>query len=234
MNTILRIRYVTILAVLAALLAAILMFVIGAADTFEAYKVFLRMEDPGLAGDPNLDATVKVLKALDSFLFGLVLLFFAYSVFFLFVREDTSGARVRVPEWLQVQDLEHMKKTMLEVIIVLLAVLFLITGLENQYPGRAELEPRTDPGGHPGDRRRRQADEISDVESPSLERRGVGPWLSYPALSSLKPRPEDAQVRSGGGPHVRHRQRTPRAWPMPCSLPSIQSRVSTRSWWPCP
>ena len=132
MDAILSIRYVTILAVLAALLASILMFVIGAADTFEAYRVFLRLEEPGLAGDPNLDATVKVLKALDSFLFGLVLLFFAYSVFFLFVREDTSGARVRVPEWLQVQDLEQMKKTMLEVIIVLLAVLFLITALENQ------------------------------------------------------------------------------------------------------
>jgi len=131
-NTILSIRFVTILAVLAALFAAILMFVIGAVETFEAYRVFLRIEQPRLAGDPNLDATVKVLTSLDSFMFGLVLLYFAYSVFFLFIRENTSGARVNVPEWLQVQDLEQMKKTMLEVIIVLLAVLFLIVSLENQ------------------------------------------------------------------------------------------------------
>jgi hypothetical protein len=54
-------------------------------------------------------------------------------VFFLFIRRDTSGADVRIPEWFQVQDLGQMKKTMPEVIVVLLAVLFLIVGLENQY-----------------------------------------------------------------------------------------------------
>jgi uncharacterized membrane protein YqhA len=133
MRAIVDVRYVSFVAVLAALIGAVLMFLVGVSDTYNAFLVFFGFEPAQLPGGPNLEATVKVLTALDKFLFGLVLLYFAYSVFFLFIRRDTSGADVRIPEWLQVQDLGRMKKTMLEVIVVLLAVLFLIVGLENQY-----------------------------------------------------------------------------------------------------
>lgn len=133
MRAIFDLRYVSFVAVFAALLGAVLMFLVGMSDTVDAYLVFFRFEPAQLPGGPNLEATVKVLTALDKFLFGLVLLYFAYSVFFLFIRRDAGGADVRIPEWLQVQDLGQMKKTMLEVILVLLAVLFLIVGLENQY-----------------------------------------------------------------------------------------------------
>ena len=132
MNAIFGVRYVSILSVVAALFGAVLMFLVGSAETLEAGLVFLGIEQPQLARDPKLEVTVKVLTALDSFLFGLVLLYFAYSIFFLFIKQDTSGAHVPIPEWLKVQDLGQMKKTMLEVIVVLLAVLFLIVGLENQ------------------------------------------------------------------------------------------------------
>jgi uncharacterized membrane protein YqhA len=115
------------------MVGAVLMFLVGLSDTYNAYLVFFGLEPAQLPGGPNLEATVKVLTALDKFLFGLVLLYFSYSVFFLFIRRDSSGADVRIPEWFKVQDLGQMKKTMLEVIVVLLAVLFLIVGLENQY-----------------------------------------------------------------------------------------------------
>ena len=42
------------------------------------------------------------------------------------------GERIPMPDWLKVQSLAQMKKTMLEVIVVLLAVLFLKVGLETQ------------------------------------------------------------------------------------------------------
>lgn len=132
MKLFLRIRYVTILTVVAAFFGAVLMFVNGAYETLAAYRVFLGLQAPTRPVSVGLDATVKVLTSLDSFMFGLVLLYFAYSVFFLFIHQDAAKSRVRVPEWLQVQGLEQMKRTILEVIIVLLAVLFLIIGLENQ------------------------------------------------------------------------------------------------------
>jgi uncharacterized membrane protein YqhA len=141
------IRYVSFVAVLAALLGAVLMFLVGLSDTVNAYLVFFRFEPAQLPGGPSLEATVKVLTALDKFLFGLVLLYFAYSVFFLFIRRDASGSDVRIPEWLQVQNLGQMKKTMLEVIVVLLAVLFLIVGLENQYESMLNWNLVLIPGG---------------------------------------------------------------------------------------
>ena len=141
------VRYVSFVAVLAALLGALLMFLVGLSDTFDAFLVFFRFESAQLPGGPSLEATVKVLTALDKFLFGLVLLYFAYSIFFLFIRRDDSGADVRIPEWLKVQDLGQMKKTMLEVIVVLLAVLFLIVGLENQYESTLNWNLVVIPGG---------------------------------------------------------------------------------------
>jgi len=141
------IRYVSFVAVLAALLCAVLMFLVGLSDTVNAYLVFFRFEPAQLLGGPSLEATVKVLTVLDKFLFGLVLLYFAYSVFFLFIRRDASGADVRIPEWLQVQDLGQMKKILLEVIVVLLAVLFLVVGLENQYERMLNWNLALIPGG---------------------------------------------------------------------------------------
>lgn len=46
--------------------------------------------------------------------------------------EAELGENIQVPGWLQVNNLEQMKKTMLEVIVVLLAVLFIKAGLETQ------------------------------------------------------------------------------------------------------
>jgi uncharacterized membrane protein YqhA len=147
MRAIFDIRYVSFAAVLATLLGAVLMFLVGLSNTFDAFPVFFRFEAAQLADGPNLEATVKVLTALDKFLFGLVLLYRAYSVVFLFIRRDASGSDVRIPEWLQVQDLGQMKKTMLEVIVVLLAVLFLIVGLENQYKSTLNWNLVLIPGG---------------------------------------------------------------------------------------
>lgn len=130
-----RIRWMSVLAVVASLFGALLLFVLGSISTIDAFAMVLGLKEADLAGGPALEATVELLEALDRFLFGLVLVYFAYSIFFLFLArefEEDSNVRIRMPEWLQVQSLGHMKKTLLEVVVVLLAVLFLKMGLQTQ------------------------------------------------------------------------------------------------------
>ena len=129
-------RFLTILAIIGSVSGALLMFLIGSSETIIAYKVFLGFKKvDNLIGDPNLVATVKLLSALDAFLLGMILLYFSCSIYFLFIRrksEETDRSRIRIPDWLKVQSLGEMKKTLLEVIVVLLAVLFLKMGLTTQ------------------------------------------------------------------------------------------------------
>ena len=64
-----------------------------------------------------------------------MLLYFANSIYFLFLRREVEAegeAHIRMPDWLKVQSMGEMKKTLLQVIVVLLAVLFLKVGLETQ------------------------------------------------------------------------------------------------------
>jgi uncharacterized membrane protein YqhA len=129
-----RIRWMSVLAVFAALCGALLMFVLGSMTTIEAFAITLGLKAAHLAGGPALEATVKLLESLDQFLFGLVLVYFAYSVFFLFLAREYEDVdvRIRMPDWLKVESLGQMKKTVLEVVVVLLTVLFLKLGLETQ------------------------------------------------------------------------------------------------------
>ena len=69
-----------------------------------------------------------VIEALGSFLLAFVLLVFAYSTYFLFVHDEVDEERqkrIRMPAWLQVEDLDEMKQVLLRVIMVLLSVYLL-------------------------------------------------------------------------------------------------------------
>ncbi len=122
-----QVRYMTIIAVIAALAGAFLLFLIGGFHTYEAFIFSLGIEVvEGIDGRQT--AVVQIIESLDNFLLGFVLLYFAYSTYFLFVaKENTAETRdkVNMPAWLKVEDLGHMKRVVLEVILVLLAVFFL-------------------------------------------------------------------------------------------------------------
>ena len=131
METIFRTRYVSVIAVVAAAVGAVLMFVIGAVSTIDAIVTYLGgHEDKAFSTDAALAATDEVVSALDEFLLGLVLLVFAYGVYSLWVVADTEAwdeerARIRAPDWLHVTSVTDLKVKLIEVIAVLLAVLFL-------------------------------------------------------------------------------------------------------------
>ena len=118
-----RVRYMAVIAVVSALAGSLLLFLIGGYHTYEAFVAALGGHDGGASS-----AVVGIIESLDNFLLVFVLLYFAYSTYFLFVAKDVSEDerdRVDMPSWLKVEDLGHMKRVLLEVILVLLAVFFL-------------------------------------------------------------------------------------------------------------
>jgi len=121
------IHYIAIVAVVGSLFGAILMMLIGAYHVILAFGVALGIGE-GLftVGDTN-EATGLILESVDSFLLGFVLLYFAYSLYFLVTipEERRLLGQVRMPSALKVANLDEMKRTILVIIVVSLSVFLL-------------------------------------------------------------------------------------------------------------
>lgn len=126
-------RLVTLIAVVASFLGALLMFWLGLVNTFRAFATQLRKGETELPAD---DLTViHLIGALDRFLIAIVLMFFGYGIYVLFVRPEATPRQLGLPEWLHVESIGQLKQTLAEVIIVVLFVLFLRVALETFSTG---------------------------------------------------------------------------------------------------
>ena len=123
-----RIRFVSIIAVVFSAIGSLLMFVVGAQKTLKALSIYfmgdqLTTEPPP---PPHLDATdqtmIAIVESVDAFLIGIVLMIFALGVYYLFISKVQSSS---APSWLHVSSVEHLKKSLMEVILVVLSVMFL-------------------------------------------------------------------------------------------------------------
>jgi uncharacterized membrane protein YqhA len=107
------VRAMTIIPVVGATFGAALMFILGAATTYDAFVIFFTGREDA-TGHVGVDATAALITALDEYLFGLVLLFFAYGVLVLFVVRDTAAWKQRageagIPRWMQITGLGELK-----------------------------------------------------------------------------------------------------------------------------
>ncbi len=124
-------RYLSLIAVVFSLLGSALMFLGGAAKSIKAVRIFFLGET--LSSDPpppaHLDsgdqALVAVLQSMDAFLIALVLLIFSFGVYKLFIAEIKTPKNLPGAPWAQITSIEGLKKVLVEVILVILAVLFL-------------------------------------------------------------------------------------------------------------
>jgi uncharacterized membrane protein YqhA len=122
------IRYITLLIIIGSLLASLLVLVIATYHVGEAFVVFFGLGHETFAGEESAEAVALILESLDNYLLGFILLYFAYSMYFL--ASDPEGrerfwGKVRMPPGLQVASLGEMKKTILMVITVSLSVFLL-------------------------------------------------------------------------------------------------------------
>jgi uncharacterized membrane protein YqhA len=118
-------RWFSIVTVLSSLIGALLMFLIGAANTGEAVLRYFGLQVDAASTATNSArpaANLLLLESLDNGLTGLTFLYFAYGIYALFL--TTSETMAEAPRWLKVENIAALKKTLLEVVAVLLAVMF--------------------------------------------------------------------------------------------------------------
>ena len=102
-----------------AMIGALLMFLQGGFYLYEAWHTLLA---PGEAAERQV--TVPVLEAVDAFLFGIVLVIFAYGIAigFVFTLPETVGKSL--PNWMKIEGVSQLKGILSEVVIVVLIVIF--------------------------------------------------------------------------------------------------------------
>lgn len=117
LRLVLSLRFILLFASFGATLGALLMFALGGAKLVEAGRLVLD-------GAAVRGTTAAILGATDAFLFGMVLVIFAYAIAFGFVFEMTPETRERLPAWMRVDGIGELKHTLVEVILVYLVVDF--------------------------------------------------------------------------------------------------------------
>lgn len=124
-----RLRYVTTVAVLFSFLGSLLMFYIGAVKTIQAVRTYFLEEPLGPNVPAHLDyseqATIAVVESIDAFLIALVLMIFSAGVYTLFIGEIKMRGSDSPLKWLHIHSIEDLKRVLAEVVLVILAVLFL-------------------------------------------------------------------------------------------------------------
>jgi len=121
-------KYTIMVAVVAALIGQLLMLLIGATKVYEAVKLYLLKED--ISGYPehifHSDiATALLIQAVDAFLIAVVLMYFAFSLFHLFLGSNPDATVKLFPGNIAPRDIRELKETLAEVVIVVLFILFL-------------------------------------------------------------------------------------------------------------
>ena len=127
-----RARLLGVLVVIALMIGALILIGIGGYYTWEAIASLLGGGHAPPHVTPEQGAKLALLEAVDSFLFALVMFYFGYGTYFLVVNPEAVSAENPLPEWLRVKNVGQMKKTLLEVIVLVLAVLFMQVALAEE------------------------------------------------------------------------------------------------------
>lgn len=126
-------RGLMLIATFGSMLGALLMFWAGGIHLYHAYETLLGVElEPhgpaeaaAKAGGDQAQVVVYVLEAIDAFLFALVLMIFAYGIALGFVfHHVTDRYRDYLPAWMLVEGVGQLKRTLAEVVIVVMIVIF--------------------------------------------------------------------------------------------------------------
>jgi uncharacterized membrane protein YqhA len=115
----LSLRAIMLIGSAGAIVGSLLMFLQGAFYLHEAWHTIMAG-----GGAAERQVTVPVLEAVDAFLFGIVLVIFAYGIAIGFVFTLPEGYGARLPTWMKVGGVGQLKATLAEVVIVVLIVIF--------------------------------------------------------------------------------------------------------------
>lgn len=117
LRLILSLRFIMLIASVGAAVGAALMFWEGAAEVAAAAGGMVMGED-------RKAVIASIMHGTDAFLFGIVLIIFAYAIAFGFVFDRSFADADRVPAWMKVSSVSELKTTLVEVILLYLVVDF--------------------------------------------------------------------------------------------------------------
>lgn len=127
LRAILSLRYVMLLASLGAAAGALMMLWRAGEKLASALKDMVAGHNDNAQGPIS-----AVMGATDSFLFGVVLVIFAYGIAFGFVLDVPTEVRARLPRWMRIEEIGELKRALIEVILVYLAVDFVTDIAESE------------------------------------------------------------------------------------------------------
>lgn len=111
-------RYLIIIAVIGALIAATTLLVFGLA---EALKLVASTVETGeVSRKVAKSLAIEFIEIIDLFLMATVFLIVALGLYELFISTEIS-----LPAWLVIRDLDDLKSKLISVVVVVMAVLFL-------------------------------------------------------------------------------------------------------------
>lgn len=111
-------RAIMLIGSAGAMVGALLMFLQGSSFLYHAWHDFFTGQQ----------VVVPVLEAVDAFLFGIVLVIFAYGIAIGFVFSLPEGYGRRLPNWMKVEGVGQLKATLAEVVIVVLSFARVVVG----------------------------------------------------------------------------------------------------------
>ena len=85
-----------------------------------------------VSGEDRKKVIAAIMHGTDAFLFGIVLIIFAYAIAFGFVFDRSFADSGRVPAWMRVNSVSELKTTLVEVVLLYLVVDFATDWPEGQ------------------------------------------------------------------------------------------------------
>ena len=121
----LSLRFIMLIASIGAAIGATLMFWEGSEEVLKAAIALMSGEDRNVV-------IIAIMHGTDAFLFGVVLVIFAYAIALGFVFGPTLPGWDTVPPWMRVSSVSELKNTLVEVILLYLLVDFATDWPETQ------------------------------------------------------------------------------------------------------
>lgn len=121
-------KYMIIVAIISALIGQLLMLFIGVEKVYKALKIYLLKVDISDMPEHIVHsdiATAFLIQSLDSFLIAVVLMYFAFSLYHLFLSKNLERSAKLFPGNVAPKNIGELKKVLADVIIVILFILFL-------------------------------------------------------------------------------------------------------------
>jgi len=134
-------RFITLLAVIGALLASIVMFIKGTVKIASALALFCKKMIGVYDAADGPEELVAFISAVDIYLFATVLLIFSMGLYELFISEIAPASRSSDtrPHWLKISSLDDLKSSLGNVILMILIVTFFEKTLTVVYHNALDL-----------------------------------------------------------------------------------------------